>query len=192
MSQSELARALEILVAELERLQVRYAIGGSVASSFHGMPRATMDVDIEAHLEVAHVARFIAALRGHYYAPEEQIRKAIANRSAFNLIDQSTVVKVDVFVRGGEPYDNEAMMRRQRRRLGSDDEPEIWILAPEDVVLRKLCWFRDGNEVSDSQWRDIVGVLQIQGERIDMDYLRSWSGKLGVADLLERALLQGE
>jgi hypothetical protein len=59
--------------------------------------------------------------------------------------------------------------------------------SPEDTLLHKLVWFRLGDEISDRQWGDVLGVLRVQGERLDQAYLDAWATSLGVADLLERA-----
>jgi hypothetical protein len=64
---------------------------------------------------------------------------------------------------------------------------EAYVQAPEDAVLSKLDWYRRGGEVSENQWRDVLGMLRQQAERLDVGYLRMWAGELGVADLLDRA-----
>jgi hypothetical protein len=64
------------------------------------------------------------------------------------------------------------------------------LAAPEDIILNKLEWFRLGGEVSDRQWGDILGVMRVQGESLDMKYLRAWAKKLALSDLLEKALSQ--
>jgi hypothetical protein len=64
-------------------------------------------------------------------------------------------------------------------------------MMPEDVLLGKLEWFRTGDEVSDRQWHDILGIVRVQGDALDLEYARRWAHVLGVADLLERAVEEG-
>ncbi len=66
------------------------------------------------------------------------------------------------------------------------------LASPEDTILSKLEWYRMGGEVSDRQWRDILGVLKTRSGELDLGYLRTWAGELKVADLLERALKEAE
>lgn len=60
----------------------------------------------------------------------------------------------------------------------------MYVKSPEDTILRKLLWYRMGGEVSDRRWSDILGVVQVQGERLDRDYLAKWAPQLRVEDLL--------
>jgi hypothetical protein len=92
------------LASALDGLRVAYAVGGSLASSLHGVPRATNDVDIVADLRSVHVDRFVAAIEGHFYVDSEMIRLAVAERSSFNVFDQATMMKVDVFVAGSDEW----------------------------------------------------------------------------------------
>jgi hypothetical protein len=63
----------------------------------------------------------------------------------------------------------------------------IYLASPEDTILAKLEWYRMGGELSDRQWRDIVGVIQVQNERLNRDYLEQLSKEMGVSDLLAKA-----
>jgi hypothetical protein len=82
--------------------------------------------------------------------------------------------------------------RRTRRTVWTDPECVVYLASAEDNLLAKLEWYRLGNEVSDRQWRDILGVLKTQGQRLDLAYLRQWAAALNVADLLEKALLEAQ
>lgn len=185
----DLLAALTPVVEVLEGLDVVHQLGGSVASSAYGHARATMGVDLVARLDESHVRPLVAALHGAYYVDEGAVREAIDRRSSFNLIHQATMLKVDVFVPQGRPYDAEALRRRRRDRL--DETPgsrEFCLATPEDVVLSKLEWYELGGRVSERQWDDVLGVLRVQGDAIDEAYLRRWAAELKVADLLEHAL----
>lgn len=170
----------------LERLGVRYQLGGSLASTIHGVPRQTHDVDVVAELRSEHAAALAAALGDAFYLDPERIRHAVATGTSCNLIHLASGVKIDLFPLGETPFDQEELARSQRVELG-DPPRAVPVKSPEDTVLRKLLWFRAGGEVSDRQWSDVVGVLRTQGAQLDAGYLDRQAASLGVAGLLARA-----
>lgn len=189
MEQRELHQAVERVAEVLEGLGVVYQVGGSVASSLHGMPRSSVDADLVADLEERQVAPFVEALRGEFYVDEEMILGAVRHRSSFNVIHLASLVKVDVFVRKDRPYDGVSLSRRSRDTLRDDpDAPPLFVASAEDMVLVKLEWFEKGGRVSERQWSDVLGMIRVQGPSLDLAYLRRWAAELGVADLLARAL----
>jgi len=189
VSRPDLLAALEPVVYVLERLGVRYQVGGSVASSMHGMARATMDVVVVAELEPGHVETLVRDLEGEYFVDEGMVRPALRDRTSFNLIHQGTMMKVDVFLPEARRYDREALARSLEDTLADDPSARrIKVKTPEDVILSKLEWYRLGGETSERQWADVLGVLRVQEGRLDLEYARRWAVELGVADLLERAL----
>lgn len=185
------AEALDVtllVTGLLESLDVPYVIGGSVASTAHGPIRSTLDVDLIADLKSRHVIPFVTALSEQFYIDEPSVRRAIERRSSFNLIHLNTMVKVDVFLPKDRPFDRQQLQRRIPEGIAPDSDETFWILTAEDVILAKLDWFRMGGEVSERQWRDILGVMKTQGEALDVAYLRQWAEQLSVSDLLLRAL----
>jgi hypothetical protein len=179
--------ALAVQVSgHLDALQVLHTIGGSIASSFAGEPRATVDIDIVAALEERHVEALVAALSAEYYVDADALRRAVRNRASVNLVHQATQLKVDLFVAGGTPLDARQLARRQAVEF--PDGRRLYVHPPEDILLQKLRWYRRGGEVSDRQWRDIVAIVRVQGGRLDLEYLRECAGLVGVSDLLDRAL----
>jgi hypothetical protein len=132
----------------------------------------------------------MAALKDRFYLDEPTVRRAIEQRGSFNLIYLKKMVKVDLFLSGNRPFDHQQLARRIARRIAPDSGETLWILTAEDVILAKLDWFRAGGEVSERQWRDVLGVIKTQGEALDVVYLHHWAQELGVADLLDRAVAE--
>jgi len=172
----------------LEALGVLYAIGGSFASALHGVMRATMDADLVADMRQEHVAPFVQALGEAFYADAEMMREAIGQHKSFNLIHLDTMFKLDVFVARPRDFDRAQLARRQLHLLAEDPERRAYVASAEDTVLAKLEWYWLGGQASDRQWRDVLGVLKVQGQRLDLAYMRHMAAGLGVQDLLERAL----
>lgn len=170
----------------LETAGVRYALGGSVATSLQGEPRSTNDIDFAVQLEAGKVPALVAALGPEFSVDEQALLEAITRRRSANVYFLPLVTKVDLFIRGHEPFDLSELDRCQRVVI-QPGQPPIAIASAEDNLLRKLKWFRQGNEVSDLQWRDIIGLLRISGGQMDGQYLDRWAKELGVADLLARA-----
>lgn len=181
-----------LVVAELARVfdavGIRYVVGGSVASSLYGIPRATQDVDLVADVKSAHVEAVVAALTGSFYVDDEMIRDAIKRRASFNVVHLATMFKADVFIMKGDSWSREEMIRARSEEV---DVPAgrvtIRFASPEDTLLHKLIWYKMGNQVSDRQWSDILGVLKVQGDALDQRYLDHWAPLLDVSDLLLRA-----
>jgi len=187
----DLVAALLPVIEALDSLGVRYYVGGSVASSIHGVPRASIDADVVAELGAQHVAPLAAGLSALYYRDEHRMREAVERRLSFNVIHLATMFKVDVFVSKGRPFDVAASGRARLEALGESPEaPRARVASPEDTLLAKLEWYRRGGESSERQWSDIIGLLKVRAGRLELAYLAEWAKALGVADLLERASLQ--
>ena len=181
-----------LVVEVLESLGVPYVIGGSLASTIHGVARSTLDSDLVADLPVDRVAAFVAHLSDQFYVDEQAIQTAIQQRRSFNLIHLETMFKVDIFIPKRRAFDQAQLANRTAHLVATNPDRTAYVASPEDTILAKLEWYRLGDEVSDRQWRDILGVLSVQGKRLDLDYLRQSAPGLGVADLLEKALAESE
>ena len=191
MTAPDLVAALLPVIEALDSLGVGYYVGGSVASSIHGVPRASIDANLIAELGAEHVAPLAARLSALFYLDEGRMRDAVERRLSFNVIHLASMFKVDVFVSKGRPFDIEASGRARLEALGeSPDAPKARVASPEDTLLAKLEWYRRGDESSERQWSDILGLLRVRTGRLDLAYLADWARALGVADLLERASRQ--
>ena len=176
-------------VAEVfEDLGIPYLLGGSWASSMYGIPRATNDADFAAALALTHAEPLTRAFEGTFYVDIELILDAIRRRTSFNLIHLETMFKVDVFVVGKSGWPHEQLMRARSETISQEAGGRaIRFASPEDTILQKLLWYRMGGEISEQQWRDIRGVLMVQGSALDAAYLNARAGELDIRDLLNRA-----
>lgn len=188
MTLSDLQAALGPVVQILEDLAIPYYIGGSVASSAHGLPRSSIDADVIVALGERNVRPLFQRLEPQYYVDEGHMLDAVRRRRSFNAIHLATMFKVDLFVSKGRPFDDEAMRRAGEQSLDTDPASRPFrVASPEDAVIAKLEWYRAGGEVSERQWADIVGLLKTVGPGLDDAYLDRWAAALGVQDLLARA-----
>ena len=178
---------LREVLAVLTRLGIPYALGGSMASSVYGVPRSTRDAGITVEPFPGKEAQLVAAFGEDYYITEPAVRQAVLLRSSFNIINTAAGFKVDVFVRKNRPFEQAAMSRRVPVELPDDPGQPVVLHTPEDVILFKLAWCRLGNQASEQQFKDVLGVLQVQADRLDDAYLDRWAADLGVTDLLRRA-----
>jgi hypothetical protein len=174
----------------LEKLGVRYLIGGSLASTVHGMVRTTQDSDIVTELRPENVAPFVRALENEFYIDVESIAAAIAKHTSFNIIHRESMFKVDVFVPVPSPFVREQLARARKQVFVLKPQVGALVATAEDTLLAKLQWYRLGSEASERQWRDVLGILKVQAGNLDLEYLREWAKELKVSDLLSRALTE--
>jgi len=172
----------------LRSLGADWYVGGSVASSVHGIPRATQDADIVAALRPGHGERLAGMLGETFYIDADTAERAIRSGRSFNVIHLETMFKIDVFVQRRDAYGVRAMADRLVRVVSDDPPISLPVATPEDTVAHKLYWYRLADESSDKQWRDLVGVLKTLRGQIDEVRLRLASADLGVDDLVGAAL----
>ncbi len=146
----------------------------------------TRDADITVEPFPGLESEFASKYGPDYYLSVKAVQEAVRDRSSFNIINTSTGFKVDVFVRKEDGFEKSAMARRASLDLPDLPGQVIFFHSPEDVILFKLRWFRLGNEASEQQLSDVVGVLKIQGDKLDFNYLETWAKELKVDDLLTR------
>lgn len=170
---------LKTIVALLDEAEIPHMLAGSMASTFHGEPRMTRDIDMVIDPTPESMDRFVAALdRPRFYV--DDAADAVRRRGMCNVIDTDTGWKVDPIIRKDRPFSAEEFRRQQPAAIG---DTSLFVATAEDTVLAKLEWRERSN--SDRQFDDAVSVLAAQD--VDLDYLRRWSRELGVAESLERA-----
>lgn len=172
----------------LDALGVPWIVGGSVASSIHGIPRATQDIDLVAEIRRMHAKPLAAALEVDFYVDQDAILDAVLRRASFNLVHLDTMTKVDIFVPRGDPLSTAQIPRRQLVQVGATPAESLPILSAEDVILQKLRRYEAGHRVSERQWRDVLGVLRVRARALDEGYLRQQAVDAGLGDLLQQAL----
>lgn len=179
----------ELLVDCLRRLnrsEITYYLTGSMASNYWGIPRTTHDLDFVIQLPPSAVARIVAAFSPDFYIDESAVRAAYRPPHQFNAIDTRSALKVDFWLPGLAPFDKEMLRRRVRATLFGE---LAWITTAEDSILHKLIW----NKISpsDRQLGDAAGVVAVQGENLDKDYLKRWAEEHGLSRNMDQ-LLSGE
>ena len=184
---------LEVLlevVGILDREGIPYMVGGSFASSIHGMPRMTQDADLVVDLSSGQLASFVTTVESDYYVDREAAFEALANRSSFNIIHLDSMFKVDLFVLPMRSFDRDSFSRRRFVILGDEGTARVAICAPEEMVITKLEWYESGNRVSDRQYRDVLGMIMVQTRagQFDRAHAEQLARELGLMELLAQAL----
>jgi len=157
-------------------------IVGSFASTHHGEPRTTQDIDIVIDVDRTELDRFVASLPSTaWYVDADAAHDALQARSMFNVIDLQTGWKVDLIcLRPGAFPKTEFSRRTAAELLGT----RVFLATAEDTLLAKLVWARESG--SDRQVRDAEGIMAASGEQLDREYVDRWAADLGVLDLWQR------
>ncbi|HEV3386605.1 MAG TPA: hypothetical protein VG097_17440 [Gemmata sp.] len=182
---------LRFTLRTLDRLGIAYAIGGSVASSFHGASRMTRDADLTVEPFPTKEDLFISAFpSSEFYLSPIAVRDALRTHSTFNILHPATGYKIDLFVRKDEPFELMAFARRGQYQLPDAPAEPVHFYSPEDTILFKLRWYRLTNETSERQWTDVLNLIKTLQDRLDIAYLDHWAIEIGVKDLLDRVRQQ--
>jgi hypothetical protein len=177
-----------IVAGILEAVDLRYAIGGSVAASLMGEPRSTLDLDIMIERDVEKTRLLALKLLETCYVDQESAVVAARTHGTFNAIHLDSSMKIDFFVAEDSRLATEALAHR--RRVEPAGSSALYFYALEDLVARKLVWFRLGGGVSERQWRDVIGMLRINAGSVDLERLRALALSADVLDLLEAAIVE--
>lgn len=181
----EPAELLRNIVSVFDRLTVQYFVTGSVAAMSYGEPRFTNDVDIVADLHEAEIDEFCQSFPApEYYLSIDAVREAVRHRRQFNLVNITGGVKADVILPKNTEFDRSRMSRRKMLPVGATGE--ALFASPEDVILKKLQYYQDGN--SEKHLRDIASILKTCGFPIDWEYIEEWVPNLGVSETWELML----
>ncbi len=179
MAPSELLR---YCVTALERLRLPYFVTGSVATVYYGEPRFTNDIDVVVALTLPRVSQFCRAFhQPEFYLSEEAVREAVERHGQFNIIHPTSGLKIDMMIPEDTPFNESRFSRVKRIKLS--DNYEACFAAAEDVILKKLEYYREGG--SEKHLRDIAGVLKISGEQVDMSYIAAWAARMGLDSVWE-------
>lgn len=187
MNEEPIEITLLVIVA-FEVLGIRYLIAGSLASAIYGEPRATRDADLLADIRPEHVEPLYEMLEPQFNISKEAIENALKHRSSFNAIHFQSLFKVDVFVPKNRQFDEQEFQRRVLRVVAHDPDKRAYVASAEDTILAKPDWYRQGNEVSEQQWRDVTGIFKANQGLLDIQYLRQTATQLGVLYLLHRLI----
>jgi hypothetical protein len=181
--------ALLPVIDAFEQLEIPYYLSGSIASSMYGVSRPTQNVDVVADIQIKHVISLVKRLEAEYYIDADMIQDAIHHQSSFNLIYLASMFKVDVFLPKPRPFTQQERLRA-RKEVIEEGTRSFYLSSPEDIILNKLEWYKMGNEISNRQWNDIIGVMRRQSKTLDLAYLQHWAVELSVLELLERAFAE--
>lgn len=174
------------VTAALERANVPYALTGSVASSIHGEPFTSTDVDFVVEMTPSQAEIVARELRPGFYAEADMLRGAALNRGFVNIVDNASGMKADISVLSDSAYHRALMQRRVAIRRGKDS---FWVVSPEDIILMKLVWRRESR--SQKQWDNALSVVRVKGARLDWKYLHAWADMLGVLKDLNQLKAEG-
>jgi hypothetical protein len=182
------AEAFGLLRDALAAHGIRYAVGGSWASTAFGDPRFTNDVDVLADVSTANLSLFLQSLPAQFYFDAEDAFRAVQLGRPFNTIHMPTVLKFDIFPARAFPLGLQELDRAIVVQGSGLSQEAIRFVTPEDILLAKLHWLQMGGSVSEVQWRDIQGLLRIRRLSLDVGYLQENAAKLGVSEGLKKAL----
>lgn len=170
----------------IEAVGGAYFVGGSVASSLQGEPRATNALDLVFEIPLGRIEAFVRELGPDFEVDVDMLRDALLHARSCNIFFLPTVMKVDLFAVGRAPYDEVEFSRREIVRVRDTGETLV-VKTAEDTVLRKLWWYREGGHVSERQWRDVLEVLRVSGDAMDFAFMEAWAKRLGLDALFARS-----
>ena len=171
-----------MIVERLDEAGISYMVTGSVALAVYATPRMTRDIDFVVEIAPGEIDTIVGLFAGDCFVNAEAVRTAVATAGMFNIIHNEWIIKADFVVRKDEPY---RITEFERRRVIEIEGHPVSFVAPEDLVLSKLCWGRES--ASELQERDVRDLLDAAPDLdLDLDYLRRWAAALGIGEQLER------
>jgi hypothetical protein len=180
---------IEDLHISLDEASFPYYVGGSVASTTYGDTRITNDIDIVVDFAGRDPNEAVHALQPRFFVDDVAFPDVISAGEPYNVFHRVTGFKVDIFPMPDRPFSKEQMRRRKLVSILPDPNgPQAYYVTAEDIVLQKLGWLTPSGGVSETQWRDILGVLKWRKQDIDLAYITIWAIRLGFKDRLLQAL----
>jgi hypothetical protein len=171
------------LTTLLERAGIPFMVSGSLASSFHGDPRSTNDLDLVIDPDSDSLNRFIGSLPADWYASKDAAQTALRQRSMFNVVDAGAGWKADLIILKDRPFSLREFSRKVPATiLGT----KVAVVSPEDSILSKLEWSKESG--SERQYLDALGVALLNSDSLDRRYLEQWAQDLKIEELLNRLL----
>ncbi len=177
---TEELQVLRDIANRLETASIDYMLTGSVALNCYAQPRMTRDIDLVVAFHLKDVARIEDVLGPEYYVSADAAQEAVMHQSSFNAIHQATLLKLDFMIRKREEFRLLEFTRRVRFQL---EGFEVWVVSKEDLILSKLDWARDSLST-----RQIADVENLIATGCDLEYVKAWSAKLNLTDMLTRVL----
>lgn len=175
------------VMSALESADVCYAITGSIASSIHGEPLSSLDVDICCNANEAQMRKVLKLLPQNYYRSDDALIATSRGGGMANLISMESALKIDLTVLKDTPYYRQVLARRKSTMV-DDEQNAIWTVSPEDIILMKLEWRLQTR--SEKQWNNALSVVHTQRAILDFEYMRQWAPDLNVAEDLEQLITE--
>ena len=158
---------------------------GSMASAAYGEPRMTKDIDVVVDLREPQVSLLCRAFASdEFYVSEPAALQAVRRKGQFNIIHPKSGNKIDLLILPASAWGQAEFLRRERTRILPDLEG--YCARPEDVILGKLMYYREGG--SEKHMRDITGILKVSGDAVDREYVSAWAVKMGLAEIWQAVL----
>ncbi len=178
---------LRYAVGVLEQLEIPYLVVGSFATSIWGEPRMTLDIDIVIDLLPNQIESLCRAFPPpDFYVSETAVREALSRRRQFNVLYPTTAVKIDFMIPRLDDW-GRIQMTRGRTRL-YDGDINLQVCSPEDVIISKMRYYKEGK--SPKHLRDIAGVLNLQKGSLDRDYIQKWADSSDLKEIWQQILLE--
>ena len=182
---SEIARILHPIFGSLD---IPYYITGGVCAIAYGDPRTTRDLNIVVEVERSQIMPLVTRLEAEgFYCPPGAVSDIQSGRArTLSVTHMQLVLDADIVLNANTEFDRSKMERRRLEAIGLNEAEQFWLASPEDVILAKLLWGRQSQ--SEKQWRDVLGVLKVQGESLDFAYLTEWATRLDLTELVQGAI----
>ena len=175
----DLISILQLVVERLEILKIPYVVTGGLAVSYWGFPRSTHDIDIIIEIDSSKTEEMLKFFKKDFYINKEGIEGMLERDISFNIIHNESGIKIDFWPLGKE--DKHKIMEFKRARKENVFGKTISMIAPEDLIIVKLQWFRESN--SSRHLEDIKSILKIS--EVDLKYIKNWAERQGTIDILK-------